>query len=80
MQHTTRDGQPRLIEKCNLPVTSPRNVTRVFTDVAVIAVKDGQFVLEEYAPGLTVEEIQEMTGAPLAVSPDVREIDLTGAP
>ena len=80
MQHTTRDGQPRLIEKCTLPVTSPRNVTRVFTDVAVIAVKDGQFVLEEYAPGFSVEEIAEMTGAPLAVSPDLREIDLTGAP
>jgi 3-oxoacid CoA-transferase B subunit len=76
MQHTTRDGQPRLLEKCTLPVTSPRNVTRVFTDVAVIAVQDGRFVLEEYAPGSAAEEIAQLTGAPLSVSPDLREIDL----
>ena len=76
MQHTTRDGQPRLLETCTLPVTSPRNVTRVFTDVAVVAVKDGRFVLEEYAPGFSAEEIAQLTGAPLSVSPDLREIDL----
>ena len=76
MQHTTRDGQPRLLEKCTLPITSPRNVTRVFTDIAVVAVKDGRFVLEEYAPGFSAEEIAQLTGAPLSVSPDLREIDL----
>jgi 3-oxoacid CoA-transferase B subunit len=78
MEHTTRDGQPRLLEKCTLPVTSPRNVTMIFTDIAVIAVRDGRFVLEQHAPGYTVEEIAALTGAPLSVSPDLRAIDVNG--
>jgi acyl CoA:acetate/3-ketoacid CoA transferase beta subunit len=64
-----------LLEKCTLPVTSPRNVTRVFTDLGVFAVKDGQFVLEQHAPGYTVEEIAAMTGGPMAVSPELRAIE-----
>jgi 3-oxoacid CoA-transferase len=76
MEHSTRDGQPRLLEKCTLPITSPRNVTLVVTDLAAIAIKDGRFVLEEYAPGYSVEEIAALTGAPLSVSPDLREVQL----
>ena len=76
MEHTTRDGSPRLLEKCTLPVTSPRNVTKVFTDLAVIAVTQGGFVLEEIAPGYTVDEVAALTGAPLTASPDLREIKL----
>jgi 3-oxoacid CoA-transferase B subunit len=76
MEHTTRDGQPRLLDKCTLPVTSPRNVTKVFTDLAVVAVTPGGFVLEEIAPGYTVDEIAALTGAPLTASPDLREIKL----
>jgi 3-oxoacid CoA-transferase len=76
MEHLTRDGQPRLLEKCTLPITSPRKVTLVVTDLAVIAVRDGRFVLEEYAPGHTVEEIASLTGAPLTVSANVREVQL----
>jgi 3-oxoadipate CoA-transferase beta subunit len=78
MEHTTRDGQPRLLEKCTLPITSPRNVTRVFTDIAVIAVENGRFVLEEHVPGYSVEEIASLTGAPLAVSPQLRHIEVDG--
>ncbi len=76
MEHTTREGKPRLLDACTLPVTSPRGVTLVVTDIAVVAVRDGQFVLEEYAPGYTVEEVVSLTGAPLQVSPDVKEIAL----
>jgi 3-oxoacid CoA-transferase len=76
MEHTTRDGRPRLLEHCTLPVTSPRGVTLVATDLAVIAVRDGRFTLEEHAPGYTVEEIRALTGAPLDVSPDLRPIEL----
>lgn len=76
MEHTTRDGQPRLLERCTLPVTSPRGVTLVVTDLAVISVGEGGFVLEEVAPGYSVDEIRGLTGAPLAVSPDVREVQL----
>jgi 3-oxoadipate CoA-transferase, beta subunit len=76
MEHTTRDGKPRLLQTCTLPVTSPSGVTLIVTDLAVIAVRDGQFVLEEYAPGYTPEEIAAATGAPLHVSPTVKEISL----
>ncbi|MEX2446454.1 MAG: 3-oxoacid CoA-transferase [Dehalococcoidia bacterium] len=72
MEHTTRDGAPRLLERCALPLTSPRGVTLVVTDLGVIAVRDGRFVLEEHAPGYTLEEIAALTGAPLEAAPDLR--------
>jgi 3-oxoacid CoA-transferase B subunit len=79
MEHTTREGAPRLLERCTLPVTGPGGVTLVVTDLAVVSVRDGRFTLEEHAPGYTVEEIQALTGAPLHVSPDLREVGLTPA-
>jgi 3-oxoacid CoA-transferase B subunit len=74
MEHTTRDGQPRLVERCSLPVTAPAGVVLVVTNVAVVAVRDGRFILEQCAPGYEIEEIVAMTGAPLDVSPDVRPV------
>jgi 3-oxoacid CoA-transferase B subunit len=74
MEHTTRDGKPRLVERCNLPVTGPRGVTLVVTEIAVVTVKDGHFVLEEHAPGYSAEEIQALTGAPLTISPTLRPV------
>ena len=74
MEHTTREGKPRLLDRCTLPVTSPRGVTLVVTDIAVIAVRDGRFVLEEHAPGYTPEEIAALTGAPLEISPTVHVV------
>lgn len=76
MEHTTADGRPRLVESCSLPVTAPGGVSLVFTDLAVVAVRDGQFILLEHAPGFTVQEIQERTGAPLWPSPALRPIPL----
>jgi len=72
MEHTTRDGKPRLMEKCDLPLTAVRKVTLVVTDIAVVAITPQGFELQRYAPGYSVEEIQSMTGAPLAVSPNLR--------
>jgi len=76
MDHTTRDGQPRLLERCTLPVTAPTGVTLVVTNIAVVAVRNGKFVLEQHAPGYTAEEIQAVTGAPLEVSPDFRRVSV----
>lgn len=76
MEHTTAEGRPRLVETCSLPVTAPGVVTMVFTDIAVVAVRDGQFVLLEHAPGFTFEEIQERTSAPLTADPGLRPIPL----
>ena len=74
MQHTTRDGEPRLVEHCSLPLTGPRGVTLVVTDIAVVRITDGHFLLEQYAPGYTPEEIEAVTDGPFVVSPNVREI------
>ena len=76
MEHQTRDGQPRLLEKCNLPVTAPSGVTLVVTNIAVVAVRDGKFILEQHAPGYTAEEIQAVTGAKLEISPDFRRVSV----
>ena len=76
MDHTTRDGEPRLLERCTLPLTGGNRVRLVVSDVAVVAVRDGRFVLEEHAPGYTVDDIRAITGAPLDVSPDLRQIAL----
>ena len=76
MEHTQRDGSPRLLEHCTLPITGGNRLTLVVTDVAIVAVKNGRFILEQYAPGFTVEEIRAMTAAPLDVSPDLREIEI----
>ena len=74
MEHTTREGAPRLLEHCVLPVTAPAGVTMVFTDLGVFSVKNGRFTLEEHAPGWTPEEIVALTGAPLDISPTVSEV------
>ena len=76
MDHQTRDGEPRLLEKCSLPVTAPSGVTLVVTNLAVVAVRNGKFILEQHAPGYTAEEIQAVTGAPLEISPDFRRVSV----
>jgi len=65
MEHTTKDGRPRLVERCSYPLTAARAVTRVYTNLAVIDVTDRGFVLRESVPGLSFEELQSRTGAPL---------------
>ncbi len=76
MEHVTRDGSPRLLEQCTLPVTAPRGVKLVVTDIAVVSIDDQGFVLEEHAPGWTLEEIQELTAAPLRASDSLRPIGI----
>ena len=76
MEHTTRDGKPRLVERCALPVTSPSGVNLVVTELGVFTVQDGHFVLEEHAPGYTFEEIEAVTGAPLVRSPELRPVSV----
>lgn len=77
MDHTTREGKPRLLERCTLPVTSPTNVTMVFTDLGVVRVAGGKFILEQHAVGYTPEEIAAVTGAPMEVSPSLKPIEVS---
>ena len=64
MTHVAKDGSPKLLAECSLPLTAPRCVTRVFTDIAVLDVVEGGLLLRETAPGWTVAEVQQRTGTP----------------
>ncbi|MGB5335507.1 MAG: CoA-transferase, partial [Woeseiaceae bacterium] len=62
-QHTTRDGAPKLIEKCSYPLTGVGVVSRIFTDLAVVDITPQGFQVVELAPGVTFDDVQERTGA-----------------
>jgi 3-oxoacid CoA-transferase subunit B len=75
MQHITKDGAMRIVNKCSFPITARICVDRIFTDIAVIDVtRDGLF-LKVVAPGWTAEEVQELTEGPLLVVSDLKEIE-----
>jgi 3-oxoacid CoA-transferase B subunit len=78
MEHTTKDGEIKIVRECSYPLTARRCVTKIFTDVAVISVTPEGLVLEEMAPGWTVEDVQSVTEPNLIVSPNLREIQLAG--
>jgi 3-oxoacid CoA-transferase B subunit len=65
MEHTTREGAPKIVKECTYPLTGLACVDTIVTDLAVIDVKRGGLFLREAAPGWTLHEIQELTGAPL---------------
>jgi acyl CoA:acetate/3-ketoacid CoA transferase beta subunit len=73
MEHTTRDGQPRMLSRCSLPITAPGVVKLVATDLGLFEVTPEGFVLREHAPGWNPEEIQELTEARLIIPGDLRE-------
>lgn len=68
MEHTTRDGEPKLLDECSLPLTGQGVVQRVITNLAVIDILDGKFALRELAPGVTADEVVEATGSRLDTS------------
>jgi 3-oxoacid CoA-transferase subunit B len=74
MEHVARNGELKILEACTLPLTGVACVDRIITDRAVIDVTSGGLRLVERAPGLTIEEIQEVTGPRLVVSGEVPEM------
>ena len=65
MEHTTRNGEPRLLRRCTYPLTTAGCVTRVYTELAVIDVTERGFVVIDTVPGMTLDELQARTEAPL---------------
>jgi 3-oxoacid CoA-transferase subunit B len=75
MEHSTKDGQPKILKKCTLPLTGVRVVDTIVTELAYIRVTPEGLLLEEIAPGLTVEDVQRATEAKLRVSPELRTME-----
>jgi 3-oxoacid CoA-transferase B subunit len=74
MEHTTREGSPKIVRECTYPLTGLACVSTIVTDLAVIDVTPRGLVLREVAHGWTPAEVQELTGAPLAVQGRVPEM------
>jgi len=76
MTHTTKDGKPKILKKCTLPLTAPECVDLIVTDIAVIEVTSEGLVLREIAPDWTPAEVQALTEPRLTVAPDLKEVEL----
>ena len=76
MNHTTKEGDHRIVKECSYPLTALECVDLIVTDIAVIEVTKEGLVLKEFAPGWTPEEIQELTEPKLIVDPECQEITL----
>jgi 3-oxoacid CoA-transferase B subunit len=74
MEHTTRDGAPRLRRRCTLPVTAPGVVKLIVTDLGVFEPLGEAYRLKEIAPGYNSDEVQAVTEAPLVVDPELAEV------
>jgi len=75
MEHTTREGQPKILKKCTLPLTGVRVVDTIVTEMAYIRVSPIGLVLEEVAPGLTADEVQRATEPTLILSPTIKTME-----
>jgi 3-oxoacid CoA-transferase subunit B len=71
MEHTTKDGSPKILRECALPLTGRRVVHRVITDLATLDVTPEGLVLREVAPGVSARDVQDGTEPTLKVSPDL---------
>jgi len=75
MEHTTREGEPKILKKCTLPLTGVGVVNTIVTDMAVIQVTPKGLLLEETAPELTADDVQKATEARLLVSTGLRVME-----
>ncbi|MGI9476284.1 MAG: 3-oxoacid CoA-transferase subunit B [Hyphomicrobiaceae bacterium] len=74
MQFNTKNGAPRLLERCTLPLTAPRCVKRVYTDIAVVDVTSDGFVAREILATVNVDELRSRTGAAITIARDCQAL------
>lgn len=74
MTHASKHGESKLLTECTLPLTGANCIKRVLTDLALVDIRDGKFHLVERAPGVSVEEIVELTAGELVVPDNVPEM------
>jgi 3-oxoadipate CoA-transferase, beta subunit len=74
--HVTKKGEPKLLEKCRLPLTGVGCVTTIYTSLAVIDVIDRRFVVREKLPSISIEALQAVTGATLVVGDTVGDLNV----
>jgi 3-oxoacid CoA-transferase subunit B len=75
MEHTTKEGKPKILKKCTLPLTGVKVVDTIVTEMAYMRVSEMGIVLEEVAPGLTPDDVQKATEATLIVSPMLKVME-----
>jgi 3-oxoadipate CoA-transferase beta subunit len=68
MDHTTKEGESKLMRRCSYPLTAVGAASRVYTNLAVLDVTGDSFAVREMAPGLTFESLQGVTDAPLRMA------------
>lgn len=73
--HTTKDGKPKLLAACTLPLTGVACVTRVYTNLAVIDIEGGRFILREKLAALSMDDLQALTGATLHIDGTVADLN-----
>ena len=76
MEHTSKDGKPKILKQCSLPLTGKRCVSAICTDLAWIDVTQDGLVLREIAPGVRVEDVQNRTEPKLIVGPGAKTMQV----
>jgi len=73
-EHVTKNGEPKLVDKCTFPLTGVECITRIYTSHAVVDVVNGHFVLREKLPTISIEGLQAITGAKLHIEGHIADL------
>jgi 3-oxoacid CoA-transferase B subunit len=76
MQHTTKNGKPKIVKKCSLPITGIGEADMIVTELALFCFENGRLVLKEIAPEISLENLKDVTEAEFTVSSDLKEFEI----